>query len=64
VPPLDGSGAVALALSEDGARRLQKLFSSPQLSLVGILIAWWIIPRVFWPVHELALKLLYPEFLG
>ena len=64
VPPLDGSGAVALVLSEDAARRLQQLLSTPQLSLVGLLIAWWIVPRVFWPVHELALMLLYPEYLG
>ena len=64
VPPLDGSGALALLLSDDGARRLQQLFWSPQLSFFGILIAWWLVPHVFWPVHGLALKLLYPEYLS
>ena len=45
-------------LSNSPARQVAKL------SIVGILIAWWIIPHVFWPVHELALMLLYPEYLG
>ena len=64
VPPLDGSGAIALLLSDDSARRLQQLVQTPQLSFFGILIAWWTIPHVFWPVHGLALRLLYPEYLG
>ena len=64
VPPLDGSGAIALLLGENAARRLQQLLWTPQLSLFGILVAWWLVPHVFWPVHELALMLLYPEYLG
>jgi Zn-dependent protease len=64
VPPLDGSGAIGLLLSEDNARKLQQTFWTPQFSLFGILIAWWIIPHVFWPVHEIALMLLYPEYMG
>lgn len=64
VPPLDGSGAIALLLSDDAARRLQEWVRTPQLSFFGILIAWWTIPHIFWPVHELALMLLYPEYMG
>jgi Zn-dependent protease len=64
VPPLDGSGAIALLVSEDSARRIQQILWTPQLSIIGILIAWWVIPHVFGPVHEIALMLLYPEYLG
>jgi Zn-dependent protease len=64
VPPLDGSGAIGLLLPEQQARRLQELLWQPQFSLLGILIAWWTIPHVFRPVHGLALRLLYPEWLG
>ncbi len=62
VPPLDGSGALSLVLPEDLARRAQLLLFRPQLALVGILLAWMLIGRVFWPIHLLAVQLLYPEY--
>ena len=62
VPPLDGSGALGLFLPEDTARRAQLWLRQPQLSLVGIVLAWMLIGRVFGPVHLLAVQLLYPEY--
>ena len=62
VPPLDGSGALGLFLPEDTARRAQLWLRRPQLSLVGIVLAWMLIGRVFGPVHLLAVQLLYPEY--
>jgi hypothetical protein len=37
------------------------LLAQPQLALLGILAAWYLIGEVFWPVHLLAIRLLYPE---
>ena len=53
---------LARIFSEQTARRVQKLLRHPQLSLVGILVAWLLIGRVFGPLHLLAVNLLYPEF--
>ena len=60
LPPLDGSGAVALLLGDAAARRFQEWMRQPALSLLGILAAWWLIGPVFGPIHRLALSLLYP----
>jgi Zn-dependent protease len=62
LPPLDGGGAVGLLFPEPTARRVQALLRHPQLSLIGILVAWLLIGRVFGPIHLLAVNLLYPEF--
>jgi Zn-dependent protease len=61
VPPLDGAGALGLLLSEESSRRMRLLLAQPLVSLLGILAAWYLIGEVFWPVHLLAIRLLYPE---
>jgi Zn-dependent protease len=61
VPPLDGAGALGLLLGEEHSRRLRLLLAQPQVALLGILVAWYLIGEVFWPVHLLAIRLLYPE---
>jgi Zn-dependent protease len=61
-PPLDGASAVGLLFSDEVARRVQMLLRSPRLSLVGLLLAWMVMPRIFGPIHRLAVNLLYPEF--
>ncbi len=61
VPPLDGSSALGLLMDADGARRLQQWLADPRFSLLGILLAWYLIAEVFWPVHRVAVGLLYPE---
>ena len=60
-PPLDGSGVLGLVVSDDTARRLQLLMSRPQLSMIGLLIAWFAIGSLFRPALLLAVNLLYPE---
>lgn len=59
VPPLDGSGAMPLLLSDDAARRYRLVMSQPTLSLIGLVIAWRIFGVIFGPVHRTALNLLY-----
>lgn len=61
LPPLDGSAVVQLFLSENLARRYQGLLRQPMLAWMGILIAWRLFSPIFYPVHSLALGLLYPE---
>jgi len=60
-PPLDGANAIGLFFSDAGARRVQMLLRNPRLSLVGLLLAWLAMPRIFGPIHRLAVNLLYPE---
>jgi Zn-dependent protease len=59
VPPLDGSGVLALFLSADGARRLQGFLAQPPVALGGLLLAWWAVPHVFGPVLVFALRVVY-----
>src|SRR5262245_16664423 len=59
-PPLDGASAVGVFFSDEGARRVQALLRRPQLSLLGLLLAWMAMPRIFGPIHRLAVNLLYP----
>jgi Zn-dependent protease len=61
-PPLDGASAVGLLFSDAGARRVQALLQRPQLALMGLLLAWIAMPRIFGPIHRLAVNLLYPEY--
>jgi len=60
LPPLDGSGALALLLPEDLARRLRNFLSQPMFSFIGLMIAWRIFSPIFDPMFTLALNLLYP----
>jgi len=53
LPPLDGSGALALFFKEDLARAYRSFISSPLLSLIGIFLAW----QVFTPLFDLAFPL-------
>jgi Zn-dependent protease len=60
VPPLDGSGALPLLMSEGAARRYHAVIMNPTFMMVGIFIAWNVFNPLFQPVMVLALRLLYP----
>lgn len=61
VPPLDGSGALPLLMSDDASRRYQNfLWSNPALQWVGLLVAWQLLGPVFQPIFLAAVNLLYP----
>lgn len=62
LPPLDGSGALPLLLSESAALRYQAfLWSQPMLGWIGILAAWWIFREIYPPLFLLFVNLLHPE---
>lgn len=61
LPPLDGSGAVPLLLSDDATRKYQDaLWGNPALQFVGLFLAWKLFDVVFSPVFLVAVNLLYP----
>jgi Zn-dependent protease len=60
LPPLDGSAAIALLMSEDLARSYQQFLRQPMFSMVGLFVAWRIFDPLVQPVYSLALNVLYP----
>jgi Zn-dependent protease len=60
VPPLDGSRAIALLLSEASAVRIQDWLSQPMLAYAGLIVVWQAFDPLFGPVYTAALNLLYP----
>jgi Zn-dependent protease len=60
-PPLDGSGALVLLMPRPLIARYQSfLWTYPQFSWLGIVIAWRVFGGVFDLVHTIAVNLLYP----
>jgi Zn-dependent protease len=60
VPPLDGSTAIVLLMSERMALRFLEFIREPMFSMAGILIAWYLFDDLFGPIFTLALSALYP----
>ena len=60
-PPLDGSGALPLLLTDRATQRYQEfIWSNRALGIFGILLAWQLFSHVFDPVFLFTLNLLYP----
>jgi Zn-dependent protease len=60
LPPLDGSNALLLFLSNEAAERYESLLHHPTYGIIGLLIAWQIFGPIFYFVHTIALNILYP----
>jgi Zn-dependent protease len=60
LPPLDGSGALPLVLPSAWVETYQALVRQPMVGLIGIVIVWNLIGKVFFPCLFLAVRLLYP----
>ena len=61
LPPLDGSAAVLLGLSEGAARSYQQfLMSSQGLGMMGLVVAWQVFDVVFDPIFWAAVSFIYP----
>jgi Zn-dependent protease len=61
LPPLDGSAVLGLLLPEKSARALRRLAASSQFSMIGLLMAWLVFPRVVSPLFRLVLRLVHPD---
>ena len=60
VPPLDGSTAIGLLVSESTALRIYDFMRQPGFSMIGLLLAWNLFGRIFSPVFLFAVNVLYP----
>jgi len=61
LPPLDGSGAIPLVLSQEATRRYQDfMWNNRGLGWLGIIVAWQLFDFVFNPLFLAAINLLYP----
>ena len=60
LPPLDGSSVVGLILPEGLAHRFRRLSGSPQISLIGLLVAWQVFPHAVRPLFHLIIRLVHP----
>lgn len=61
VPPLDGHSVVTLLLPERAALRVLEFAQNSSFALVGLIVAWQLFGKIFWPIFLLALAYLYPE---
>lgn len=59
LPPMDGSGALPLVMSDRLAVAYRQALRHPGIAMAGLLLAWWIFPWVLWPVLGVALRVLY-----
>jgi Zn-dependent protease len=59
VPPLDGSKILSLFLNESTAQRYRDLMAQPTAQMVGLIVAWNLVPVVLNPISTVALSLLY-----
>ena len=64
LPPLDGSSAIGLLMSEERANRVQDFMEQPMLAMFGIMGAFILIGRIFGPMFFAAVGWLYPEFVA
>lgn len=60
LPPLDGSGALPLLMSEGMAVRYRHALRHPAIALAGILVAWRFFGYLFQPILSAAVVLLFP----
>jgi Zn-dependent protease len=61
VPPLDGSAAVPLLLSDRATARYQQvLWGQPALAWAGLLVAWYVFDAIINPVFLFVVNLVYP----
>ncbi len=61
IPPLDGSGALPLLLSDRTIPRYQQfIWTQPGLALIGIIIAWQVFGQIFQPIFLFAVNIVHP----
>jgi len=60
LPPLDGSGILSFFLSDLAAQRYNAIMQQPTYRIIGLIIAWNILDFILYPVHTIALNILYP----
>jgi Zn-dependent protease len=62
LPPLDGSAIWPLLLTPRQLERYEEFRSQPTFMLLGMIVAWSLFPRVFFPVANVVTELLLRGF--
>lgn len=60
VPPLDGSGALPLFMSESLGQKYMLLLHRSGFAILGLFLAWKLFGYIYSPIHLIAINLLYP----
>jgi Zn-dependent protease len=60
VPPLDGSGALPLFMSESLGQKYMRVMFTSGIAIFGIFLAWKLFGYIYSPIHLIAINLLYP----
>ena len=60
LPPLDGAGVLQGLLPNSYGRFVDRLRHNPMLALVGLLVAWQVMDRLYQPAFSLLYRLLHP----
>jgi Zn-dependent protease len=61
LPPLDGSAAIPLFLSDTATARYQQfIWGQPALAWIGLLAAWYLFDAIFQPIFLFSVNLIYP----
>ena len=59
LPPMDGSGALPLVMSDRLAIAYRQALRHPAIALAGLLLAWRVFPYLLWPVLGVLVALLF-----
>jgi Zn-dependent protease len=59
LPPLDGSGMIALFLSDNAARSYSRVISNPAFGLLGLLLAWYAFTPLFEFIFLRVINIIY-----
>lgn len=60
IPPMDGSAALPLFVPESGMRHVRNFFAEPWVPMVGLILAWNLIPPLFYSVFREVVSHLQP----
>lgn len=59
LPPLDGSGVLTMFMSHEGALKYRMYMSSGMLPLIGLVVAWQLLPAIYFPARLFMINVLY-----
>lgn len=60
LPPLDGSGALPLLLSETASAHYRQFISNPAFGWIGLFVAWQFFHHLFQPIFLFTVNIMYP----
>lgn len=60
VPPLDGSAIIPLFISHEGAAKYRHY--AAQYWMIGMVLAWYLFPRIFLPVAGMVFRACFGDF--